>query len=69
MSTLRQVTPVRIVRFSTLAAVGLSVVAVLAGQPLGQPVAAPGRDDVRPVGATTYPTNAAKVFRWGNASV
>ena len=66
-------TCVLVVRFSTLAAAGLSVVAVLAGQPLGQPlgrpVAAPGRDDVRPVGATTYPTNAAKVFRWGNASV
>ena len=51
---------VRLVRFVAVAAVVGAVVAAT-----HQPDAAP-REDIHAV-ATTYPTNAAKIFRWGNA--
>lgn len=54
---------VRLVRSLALAA-GLVAVTVAGAQ---HPVSTPGAD-VRTVG-TTYPTNAAKIFRWGNAQV
>ncbi len=52
---------VRIVRFVVAAAVVGTALAATA-----QPGAAPRGDDTRSV-ATTYPTNAAKIFKWGNA--
>ena len=52
---------VRLVRFVVAAAV-VSVAAAT----FAQPVAGPRDDDTVSV-STTYPTNAAKIFRWGNA--
>jgi hypothetical protein len=52
---------VRLVRFIVAAAAVSAAVAAT-----HQPGAAPHADDTRPV-ATTYPTNAAKIFKWGNA--
>jgi hypothetical protein len=51
---------VRLVRFVVAAAVAGTAFAATS-----QPDVAP-RDDTRSV-ATTYPTNAAKIFKWGNA--
>jgi len=51
---------VRLVRFVATAAVVSTALAAT------QPGAAPRDDDTRSV-ATTYPTNAAKIFKWGNA--
>ena len=51
---------VRLVRFFVAAAV-VSVAAATFAQPVAGP-----RDDTVSV-STTYPTNAAKIFRWGNA--
>ena len=53
---------VRLVRFVVAAAVVSSAVAAT-----HQPGAAPREDDTRSV-ATTYPTNAGKIFKWGNAT-
>jgi len=52
-------TPVRL----AAALVGLAAVAALTVP--GRP--APSTAPVRPVASSTYPTNAAKIFRWGNA--
>jgi hypothetical protein len=54
---------VRLVRFLVLAVGLLAVTAAGAQDQTSMPGA-----DVHPVG-TTYPTNAAKIFRWGNAQV
>ena len=52
---------VRLVRFVVAAAVVSAAAATFA-----QPVAGPRDDDTVSV-STTYPTNAAKIFKWGNA--
>ena len=54
---------VRLVRFLALPAVLIALAGAGA-----HPGAAPDAGDTRPA-ATKYPTNAAKIFRWGNAQV
>lgn len=53
----------RLVRFAAVTVGVLAVAAVSAG-PSGAPSARP---DLRPAAAAASPTNAAKIFRWGNA--
>ena len=54
-------------RLAALGLVASTLVAALLGASSSAPTAAPaGRGVLQPV-ADTYPTNAAKIFRWGNA--
>lgn len=53
----------RIVRFAALASGALALSSVLGTHP----AATPSTTSTRAVASTTYPTNSAKIFRWGNA--
>jgi len=60
---------VRFVKLTAIAATGLALAGTVAASPAATPMgAAAGSRDLQVVAATTTPpTNAAKIFKWGNA--